>query len=98
AFYMYTLLFGLMIFFIAKDGGFITRILKHPYLVLLGEASFSLYMIHFFPLILLRTMYRDTMPAVIIPLLVMLLTVAASVICYKYIENPSRLFLNNRFR
>ena len=38
--------FGLLIYIIAKGNGKISKILTHPSLVLLGEISFSLYLIH----------------------------------------------------
>jgi hypothetical protein len=38
--------FGLLIFIVAQGRGIISTILAHPLLVLLGEISFSLYLIH----------------------------------------------------
>lgn len=40
--------FGLLIFVMAEGGGKISALLAHPFLVLLGEISFSIYLIHKF--------------------------------------------------
>jgi len=40
--------FGLLIFVMAQGGGGISKLLAHPFLVLLGEISFSIYLIHKF--------------------------------------------------
>ena len=38
--------FGLLIFIMALGGGKVSKFLAHPFLVLLGEISFSIYLIH----------------------------------------------------
>jgi peptidoglycan/LPS O-acetylase OafA/YrhL len=40
--------FGLLIFVMARGNGAISRLLAHPFLVLLGEISLSIYLIHKF--------------------------------------------------
>ena len=47
--------FGLLVYVMAHGRGLLSRLLRHPFLVRLGEISFSLYLIH--QILLIR--YRD---------------------------------------
>ena len=90
-------LFLLFIVLLALNTGKISALLQHPWLVLLGEASFSLYILQK-PL---HGIYEKLMPASIDPagmlhfyLFVILLTLSA-VFSYWFFETPLRRFINN---
>lgn len=90
-------LFLLFIVLLTLNTGKISSFLQHPWLVLLGEASFSLYILQK-PL---HGIYEKLMPANIDPasalhfyLFVILLTVSA-LFSYWFFETPLRRFINN---
>lgn len=90
-------LFLLFIILLALNTGKISAFLQHPWLVLLGEASFSLYILQK-PL---HGIYEKLMPPAIDPagalhfyLFVILLTTSA-LFSYWFFETPLRRFINN---
>lgn len=92
-------LFLLFIVLLSLNSGVISHFLQHRWLVLLGEASFSLYILQK-PL---HGIYERLMPSVIAPdsalhfyLFVVLLTISA-LFSYQFFETPLRRYINNFF-
>jgi peptidoglycan/LPS O-acetylase OafA/YrhL len=94
-FILVTLGFGALILALAEARGWAQRALSGPFIVLLGEASYSLYLVHgtvlwVAVLVQNKVFGRDwrTDPWLLLP------TVAAailfSVVCYRLVETPSR--------
>lgn len=75
----------------ARGAGALSRRLASPTLVMLGEASFALYMIHRPIITVGYGVYRDAgMPfsPVLLAALLVIACVAASVVVYRYVEKP----------
>ena len=93
----------LTIYFLAQRGSFLTRLLSHPWLLLLGESSYSLYLLHV-PLrdttraIVNRVDVLQQLPQELIFVAFLLLSVLASVLTFKYVEAPARRWINARGR
>ncbi len=90
-------LFLLLIILLALNTGKISAFLQHPWLVLLGEASFSLYILQK-PL---HGLYEKLMPAAIEPSsalhfygFIIVLT-GSALFSYWFFETPLRRFINN---
>lgn len=90
-------LFLLLILLLALNTTRISTILQHPWLVLLGEASFSLYILQK-PL---HGIYEKLVPAAIAPasalhfyLFIIILT-GTALFSYHFFETPLRHFINN---
>lgn len=74
-----------LVYVFAKSDGPVASFLSNPTLVLLGDASFALYLIH----IPMRNLFGDLIPLV----LVAALAVAVSVIMFRYFEKPVQKWL-----
>lgn len=91
-----------MVFVFSYDRGFFSKILSHRYLVLLGEASFSFYMIH---LIVIRVVFKiasdknieSSLAIVLISLIAFALSVVGSIIIFKLFEVPVNKKLRNKW-
>jgi peptidoglycan/LPS O-acetylase OafA/YrhL len=81
---VYIPIWGMTIAFLALDG-LVSKILSAKWLVLLGEISFSMYLLH-------PTVLKTHMPLFLFPF-VLLFT---SWLSFKFIENPARRFLINK--
>lgn len=102
----YDLLFipamAFMVFIFSYDGGVISRILSHRCFVLLGEASFSFYMIH---LIVIRVIFKvasdkhiESPSAIILmALIAFALSVLGAIIIFKLFEVPVNKTLRKRW-
>lgn len=93
------LLFAVMIVVYAVGKGLISRLLSWRPLILLGEASFALYMVHQILLNPLQT-YRNELES--IPVLTqfwgaLVFSIAIAFVLYRWVEIPSRRFIVNRF-
>lgn len=90
-------LFVLVIVLLAMDGSRLSAVLRHPWLVLLGEASYSLYILQK-PL---HGIYEKIMPAAIAPdsalhfYLFLLVLTGTALFSYRFFETPLRHFINN---
>ena len=91
--------FLLFIVLLSQEKGAIASALSNRWLVLLGEASFSLYILQK-PL---HGVYdklianRIELPDVLHFYIFLLLLIMASILSYKYFETPMRKFINNRY-
>jgi peptidoglycan/LPS O-acetylase OafA/YrhL len=96
-----TLPFAALIWFLAYDRGWVAKAMSVPLLVLLGEASYSLYLIH---IIVKQVGFRlaghffqirsDFIPLTVA---VVIAAIVASVIIFKVIEKPSRRWIISQF-
>jgi peptidoglycan/LPS O-acetylase OafA/YrhL len=91
--------FLLFIVLLAQEKGMISSVLSNKWLILLGEASFSLYILQkplhgvYDKLIVARI----ELPALVHFYIFLLLLIAVSILSYKYFETPMRKFINNRY-
>jgi peptidoglycan/LPS O-acetylase OafA/YrhL len=89
----------LTIYFLAQRGSFLTRLLSHPWLLLLGESSYSLYLLHV-PLrdttraVVNRVEVLQQLPQELIFFTFLLFSILASVLTFKYLEAPARRRIN----
>lgn len=96
-FVFFTLPFALIVLALASGSNFLSPLLESPKLILLGEASYSLYLIHAKPV----EIFSHACPPKLLPLggaVVLALCVAASLPCYWWIETPARKWLRGKPR
>ena len=71
-----------------------TRALSHPWLVFLGDISYSTYLCHYLIKEIVVLMVRDPHHVGVSPLLVYVAAVfVSSVLLYRCVERPSRTFI-----
>jgi len=84
----------------------LARALSWGPLVQLGEMSYSLYMVHaiiLWPLLQAKTIAPNLLqafiswPPVLILITILSATIALSTLTYRYVENPGRAFIRNKF-
>lgn len=74
----------------------LVKLLSHPYLVILGEASYGLYLIHAPVVHFFRHFYRlDTWPSIT---LCVVISIILSVLSFYYFETPCRKAIIKKFR
>ena len=94
---LYTPLLTLMIVTLAFGRTFLSPVLEHPWMLLLGEASYSLYITHIAPVVVLAQAKAkgveigDFWVAISI-----VLTIFASIGFLKFVEMPARRLLRGR--
>jgi len=81
-------LFGLVIFGLAQGRGIIAAVLSAPFLVLLGEASYGIYILQY-PMASIFGVENNVYTPVRTACFVFCL-IAASILCFRYIESPLR--------
>jgi peptidoglycan/LPS O-acetylase OafA/YrhL len=86
----YILPFVALILAVASGPSFLSGLLALPWLVLLGEASYSLYIIHWSGQTFLRMGFLGSLGTPLVHALFLLGTVAASVFFYRVVEVPWR--------
>ncbi len=85
-----------VIIFLAKHKGFVTKLFTYPFLILLGEASYSLYILQkpihgiYDKVIVPRINLSDTIHFYIFVILLILISIAS----YKFLETPMRKKIN----
>ncbi len=85
-----------VIIFLAKHKGFVTKLFTYPFLILLGEASYSLYILQkpihgiYDKVIVPRINLSDTLHFYIFVILLILISIAS----YKFLETPMRKKIN----
>jgi peptidoglycan/LPS O-acetylase OafA/YrhL len=82
--------FSVLIWVVASGRTFLSGLLEHPWLVLLGEASYALYMIHWPITTFLRMGYLGSYGTPWLHGLLLMATVGTSVWCFRCIEVPWR--------
>jgi len=82
--------FCALILAVASGRTCLSWLLERPWMVLLGEASYALYIIHWSVTTFLRMGYLGDAGTPGVHLLFLLGTVAASVLCHRFIEVPWR--------
>jgi peptidoglycan/LPS O-acetylase OafA/YrhL len=87
---VFILPFAALIGAVASGPTFLSPLLERPWLVLLGEASYSLYIIHWPVTTVIRQGWLGPLDKPVLHALLMLGTIAASVLCYRLIELPWR--------
>jgi peptidoglycan/LPS O-acetylase OafA/YrhL len=94
-------LYAVFIFALAGDRGFIASFLSSKAMVLLGEASFSLYLFH---LPFARYMHRFggiigvDVESLLYVIPVGIIAVACSIVLLKFVEEPARIVVRNRLK
>jgi peptidoglycan/LPS O-acetylase OafA/YrhL len=87
---IFILPFTVLILALASGRTSLSWLLERPVLILLGEASYALYIIHWSVTTFLRMGYLGSYGTPAMHILFLLATVGASVLCYLYIEVPCR--------
>ncbi|MFT4038678.1 MAG: acyltransferase [Thermomicrobiales bacterium] len=92
--------FAVLIVVLALGGGAVSRLLSAPLLVLLGEISYSSYLIH---QILIRYAEANVQPLAALPSWLQLglfvgLTLLLSYLCWALVETPCRALLTGRWQ
>ncbi|WP_439589380.1 acyltransferase family protein [Hydrogenophaga sp.] len=79
-----------LILAVASGPTWLSPLLEHPRLVLLGEASYSLYIIHWSVVTVLSMRLLGDLGTPFVHAIGLLATVGASVLCYRFVEVPWR--------
>ena len=87
--------FGIMITILAYSKGILSRILNNPILVLLGEVSFSFYMIHHMWFRILQKTIGDKYSGLPLLLIGLASTIILSILSYCVIEKRARFIITN---
>ena len=87
---VYILPFGVFILAVARGPTWLTPLLENRQLVLLGEASYALYIVHWSVTTFLRMHFLGDAGTPFVHGLFLIGTVALSVVCYRWIEVPWR--------
>lgn len=82
--------FTAIILAVASGPTCLSGLLERPWLILLGEASYALYIIHWSVTTFLRMGYLGSFSTPAVHLVFLLVTVGASVLVYRYVEVPWR--------
>ena len=90
-------IFGCLIFGLANSRGWAERALSVPWMVLLGEASYAIYLLHV-PLIRWFTFAAPGSRSVTAMLIFIAILIVLSILSYKYLEMPLRRSIQQRFQ
>jgi len=94
---LYTPLLALMIITLAFGRTFVSPVLEHPWMLLLGEASYSLYITHFGPLIAINQAKAQGVEIQVVWIAItIVLTIIASIGFLKFVEMPARRAIRGR--
>lgn len=91
--------FLILILALAMDHSFLSKLFSHPWLVLLGDASYALYILHVpFRWLLEKLLHGTGMPISynLFFGIYAIAAVALSVLVFKYIERPARDWLRQK--
>jgi peptidoglycan/LPS O-acetylase OafA/YrhL len=93
---IYSVPFAIIIFWLARYNTRISRFMSAPVFVLLGEASYSFYLLHDLIIQLLGNAFANSVTGVgayVLYAAMLLLTSALSIILFQWYETPARFFL-----
>ena len=82
--------FGLLIWIMARGRGRVSRVLAHPGLVLLGEISFSIYLVHQILLIYWKFHLVKALPDPLALIVFVAILLLVSYLLWVYVEMPGR--------
>jgi peptidoglycan/LPS O-acetylase OafA/YrhL len=88
--------FALVILVVASGRTFLHGWLERPWMVLLGEASYALYIIHWSVVTVINQKWLGAWSTPAVHASLLLATVAASVLVYRFFELPWRVRLRGR--
>ncbi len=88
--------FTAIVLAIASGRTCLSRLLEHPWMIALGEASYGLYIIHWSVTSFLRLGYLGSYATPVIHGIFLVATVGVSLLCYRYVEVPWRERLRGR--
>ena len=94
---VFILPFTLLILALASGPTFLSRLLEQPGLVLLGEASYALYIVHWAGQTFLRMGLLGAYGTPLVHAGFLLGTVGVSLLCYRYVEVPWRRRLRGAY-
>ncbi len=86
----YTPFIGLIVLTFAFQKGYVSRFFSHPFLVGLGEISFSFYMLHALILQFIQLIGGFAIYPVLATITAFGLTLGLSFVCYRFFESPMR--------
>jgi peptidoglycan/LPS O-acetylase OafA/YrhL len=107
-----TIPFGIMIWYLAYEQGWAAKVLNWKPLVLLGEASYSLYMLHIGMFFVLNLAFKKvfhfdrftahavigSVPGSVVSMTCMIpLVFLGSIVAFKFIETPARRWVVKQF-
>jgi len=92
---LYTPFFYVLILFLLGPVGALSKTLSRPFMVVLGDASYALYLLHWLPLSLLLSGPAFLRESWLVPPLTVLGMVVASIVLFRVFENPLRLRIRN---
>lgn len=88
--------FTAIILAVASGPTCLSWLLERSWMVLLGEASYALYIIHWSVTTFLRMGYLGSYSSPVVHFMFLLATVGASLLCHRYVEVPWRERLRGR--
>ncbi len=94
---LYTPIWAVLLLPLASGPTFITPLLTWRPMVLLGEASYSLYLLHWIPLSIVQWKFNSEAPWYVTALAVVA-CIIASLAASKFVEQPARAFLRGKPR
>ncbi|MEI7557273.1 acyltransferase, partial [Candidatus Chlorohelix sp.] len=96
---IYAVPFAIIIFWLARYSTRTSKLMSAPVFVLLGEASYSFYLLHDLVIRLMDYIFTDSVkgiPAYTLYAGVILVTSTLSIILFQWYETPARVFLRKR--
>jgi peptidoglycan/LPS O-acetylase OafA/YrhL len=88
-------IYACLIYLFAKQRGYFSRALSKPVFVLLGEISYSVYLLHAVLLNYVGSEHCASLPSVIAAPLYWTAVMSASYVCYELIEKPCRQWITS---
>jgi len=89
--------FALLIFVLHRQGGVVSRVLRHPSLVRLGEWSFALYLLHYSIIQWFKLSIAATTPLPGQILMFCCVTLGACAFVFAFVEQPSHAWVKDRW-
>jgi peptidoglycan/LPS O-acetylase OafA/YrhL len=96
---IYAVPFAIIIFWLARYNTRISKFMSAPVFVLLGEASYSFYLLHMLVILIMNNLFSEFFIGVWNYALygsMLILTTALSLILFQWYETPARVFLRKR--